>query len=244
MKYVIAPFRSILLMIFFATRRKWALILHLIFFIPMFSGRNKRYLRSISWFKGILHRLLWWILTIITKLLDLIGFWEVFELIYIWIKPGLRPLTEYEVEQLKLIYGDGFHYKMVRVDENSGFARIGTKYAKKSKLGLVTVRIIHFTGPVDCENSQSDMEWLVHEYMHVVQMNKLGSQYMFEALYAQHTNGYYPGNSDSLSKWPKLKYFNLEQQAEIARYIYRDLSNEQDDSPYYQYREQILWEAF
>lgn len=242
MRFIIAPFRSLLLIILYASRRKWAIITHLIFFIPLFNGRNKRYLRSVSTAKSVLHRLLWWFLVIITKLLDLIGFCEVFELFYIWIKPNLRPLTDYEEEQLRLIYGDGFHYSMVKVDENSGFARIGARYANKTKLGLVSGRIIHFTRPLDCKTNQSDMEWLVHEYMHVFQMNKLGSQYILEALYAQHTNGYSPGKPEELLKWPKLKYFNLEQQAEIARYLYRDIRIDKNDSPYRIYHEQILME--
>lgn len=242
MRFVIAPFRSIMIFVYFFALRKWAIILHLLVFIPMFSGRNKLYLRSLSWTKGILHRILWWVIVVITKTLDLYGFWELFELLYIWIKPGLRGLSDYEIRELKEVYGDSDYYRMVKVDENSGFARLGAKYTQKHELGLVSSRIIHFTRPLDCENNQKDMEWLVHEYMHVFQMNKLGSQYMVEALYAQHTNGYFPGKPNDMHKWPKLKYFNLEQQAEIARYLYRDIKDGKENSPYHIYHEQIMME--
>src|SRR5690606_220571 len=111
---------------------------------------------------------------------------------------------------------------VIGIDELSLMAFLGKKYTGKKRLGVTTLRKINFSQRLHLDNL-SDQKWLVHEFVHVLQMQSIGGIYMLEALIAQQRLGYdYVLKTES-----RLKDFNLEQQAEIVSDIIFDDSSDQ-----------------
>ena len=184
---------------------------------PLLGDRNQFNLKK--------HKLLYpinvtiWVILIPIKLFEIIGLSTVLQFLFNSFSKT-RPLTSYEIQELKLIFKESIAYSNIRINESSNWAKIGSKITKTANLGFVWMHTINFTKPILCDSKQSDMAWLVHEMVHVAQFNALGIQYIFEALIAQHFGGYNYGGIDQLNKNKPLKFYNLEQQADIIKHLY------------------------
>ncbi len=202
-------------------KRLIALLKHL-FVVPFSKFERNHYNRQkLSPLKKSLGGISWWIATLFSKIIDLSGLWEIMDVMFSLFKFNTRQLTEFEISEAKKVFGDSLPYSAIRIDENSLFAWIGAKSEGKSQLGMVTFRTVNFTRKLKCEPGNLDSAWLIHELVHVLQMQSLGAQYLYEALYAQKTSGYGYGGQSTLREGHKLHHFNLEQQAEIARHYYK-----------------------
>jgi len=159
-----------------------------------------------------------WIFLIPIKLIEILGLSYLIHFLFsLTIKS--RPLTEFEKQDLKLIFKDSIKYDAIRINETSRWAKIGAKSIRKKHMGFVFLYTINFTRALKCKTVKTDMQWLVHETTHIAQFNKLGLQYILEALIAQQYGGYNFGSIKNAYQNP-LNYFNLEQQAEIIKHIY------------------------
>lgn len=174
-----------------------------------------------------------WVLLLPLKILDLLGFFYLIDFLRsFFIKK--RRLTKFEIEELKLVFGECLNWSAIKINENSYFARVGARSIKKSHLGFVLFNTINFTRPLNCEKSSVDMGWLIHEVVHVVQFKHLGVQYIIEALRAQKNGGYNYGGIRQLQNSKRLSEFNLEQQADIARHYYKYLKSNSNYKNLYQ----------
>lgn len=163
--------------------------------------------------------LLGWIGRVLGKALDVAMVGELIDLLFQIIKPNTRKLTKLEITEAKKVFGKGVTYWQVHIDEKSLIARLGAKFAKSENMGVTTFHTINFTGKVNSQPGNRDMQWLIHELAHVCQMEHVGLQYIVEALVAQNTDGYEYGGYDAL-KGKRLYQFNREQQADIAADYY------------------------
>lgn len=161
-----------------------------------------------------------WVILVPLKILDIIKVFYLIDFIRsLFITK--RKLTPFEISEAKIIFGDAIDYNKIKIQENSILAKWGAKYAKKIHLGFVLFRTICFSRKLKHKQIPSDMEWLIHELVHVLQFEKLGVQYIFEALRAQKYGGYHYKGIDGLKSSKCLSDFNLEQQAEIAKDYYK-----------------------
>lgn len=168
-----------------------------------------------------------WIILIPIKLLEIVGLSHLFNFTFHSLTKT-RPLSAYEISTLKPIFKESIDYSIIRINETSNWAKIGSKVTKTNQLGFVWMQTINFTRPISCDRKKSDMSWLVHEMVHIAQFNALGIQYVFEALIAQHIGGYNYGGIKELKKNNPLNFYNLEQQADIIKDFYLD-QNENSD---------------
>jgi hypothetical protein len=181
-------------------------------------------------YRTVLYRIvsgLIWFILIPIKILDAIGFFYLFDVLRRSLVKT-RKMTSWEVDEARKVFGDSINWRQVRIREHSGMARLGAKSAKKKHIGFVLFRTINFSRDLDHENTSSDMPWLIHELVHVLQFRHLGAQYIIEALRAQQTAGYSYKGVDGLRKAKHLEQFNLEQQADIAKHYYQALRNDQN----------------
>ncbi len=160
-----------------------------------------------------------WFPLLLFHVIDLVFLPEVINLVTCLIKFNTRRLYTLEIEESKKVYGDTFPYWKITIDQASLLANIGKRSIKASQLGFVLFKDINFTRKISCKSYNHDSEWLIHELTHVKQMEYVGSSYIFYALYAQKTAGYSLPNLANKT----LKDLNFEQQAEIARFYYRNL---------------------
>ncbi len=181
-----------------------------------------------SWFKGGLYAFAAWTGRLIAKIIDLFGIGELVDLTGTLLKVNTRSLTEEEVQEAKLVFGDSLPYWRVRIDEWSLIAHVGKWFAErrlKQPVGEMAVTVfgtINFSRRINPKRGNSDMAWLIHELTHVAQNEHVGSQFMGEALYAQNTAGYDYGGVEKLHG-RDLHRFNREQQGDIARDYYKCL---------------------
>ena len=215
--------------------RIWNLLKHL-FIIPFSKSERNKYnqpekpklIDYLRYFGA-------WVGVLITKIIDLTGLYEIVDILFHLVKPNSRKLTELEIQEAKKVFGDSLNYWQIRIDEKSVFAKLGAKFNGSHALGVVTFRSVNFTHKINCKEGNFDTAWLIHELVHVKQMQSLGSQYIFEALYAQNTiAGYYYGGFDTLKGNHKLNHFNLEQQADIAKHYYQYALNGNKDKSVYE----------
>ena len=167
-----------------------------------------------------------WLLLIPIKLIEIFGFSFLLNFIFKSLS-NTRALNTFEINELKTVFKNSIDYSLIRVNESSKWAKIGSKSANTKHLGFVWMNTVNFTTTISCKNKTNDMAWLVHEMVHVAQYNKLGIQYIFEALIAQHIGGYSFGGPEQLNKNNNLNYYNLEQQADIIKLIYLDKSSKE-----------------
>ena len=159
---------------------------------------------------------------LICKIVDLSGITELLDVIFMLTKYKTRSLTKLEIDEAIKVYGTNFPYWQIRIDEHSLVAKIGAKMGGHPNLGmgLVLFRSINFNKQIYCKEGNGDMSWLIHELMHVQQMQKIGSSYIIESLAAQHYWGYDFGSTKNVVNFT-LKHFNIEQQAEIMKSFYQ-----------------------
>ncbi len=189
-------------------------------------GRNRYNRPYFKWHYHLMAAALW-ILFLPLFMLQLLG---VFRLIdRLRFKRKLRKLTTKEIEELQLVYLDSVDYNLVRVLENSIWAKFGSRFVSSKHLGSVFLNTIHFSRAIQAEDDLNDMAWLVHEAAHISQYQKLGIVYIVKALRAQRNGGYHYQN-DWLNG--RLKDFNFEQQADIAKTYYLKIKNNQPTAHY------------
>lgn len=169
--------------------------------------------------KSYYHRLWFWPILLLFSLIDLLLLPEILHFILCLFKFNMRFLSENEILEAKKVFGESLNYQKIILDENSLFANWGAKLAGKNQLGVVIFYSVNFTKKINGLPKSDDMEWLIHELTHLLQLKKVGSSYIFYALYGQHTDGYYL-NKENLKT---LNQYNFEQQAEICRFYYQEM---------------------
>ena len=201
------------------------------FISPFVNSRNQYNTKRFKILK-FYNFLIWWIL-IPLKFLEIFGLSHLLNHIFKWTTKS-RQLNKYEIEFLTTVFPSSINYKVIRINENSKWAKIGAKNTKKHHLAFVWMNTINFTRPINCSVNDSDLRWLVHEMVHITQFKALGIQYIFEALLAQKFGDYNYGGKQNL-KEHQLNYFNLEQQADIIKDYVLDLSQKNDVEIYQPY---------
>lgn len=163
-----------------------------------------------------------WAGRLFTKLLDVVGFAEMLDLLGQVIKFNTRTLTSTEIDEAKKVFGNAVPYWKVRVDEYSLIAALGKWFQGASGMGVTIGYTINFSQKVAPAPGNSDMHWMIHELTHVAQAEAVGLQYIPEALIAQAGTGYnYGGPSALVGK--HLRDFNREQQGDICADYYGDV---------------------
>jgi hypothetical protein len=159
------------------------------------------------------------------RLIDLSGFPEQMDVLFTIFKSKSRQLTIIEIAEAEKVFGKSLKYKRIRIDEKSWFAQKGADMAGYPKIGmgLVLFRSINFNRSINCVKDSTDMAWLIHELTHVRQMQSIGTAYIFESLIAQHYLGYGLPNLETDQNL-KLNELNIEQQAEISKLYYNNLT--------------------
>ncbi|MBK8965765.1 MAG: DUF4157 domain-containing protein [Saprospiraceae bacterium] len=174
-----------------------------------------------DWFVSGLLSGLAWLGRLVGKVFDIVGLPEYLDFIFTLIKFNTRKLNGIEEGEARKVFGNSIDLWRVRLDEKSLIAWIGNKLGGHGggHMAVTTFHTINFTRKISCAPCNSDMAWLIHELVHVSQMEHVGSQYMGEALHAQQTTGYnYGGAAMLVGK--NLKDFNREQQGDIIRDYY------------------------
>lgn len=194
------------------------------------NKRNRFNLSNHTFFYKVLS-FLFWILLIPIKIVDLIGFFYLFDLLRNYLLTT-RKLTEFEISEARLVFGNSLSYTKIRIRTNSKMAKKGAKYANKKTLAFVLFRCVNFSTAIDCENNPKDMARLIHELVHIKHYEKLGVEYIILALRAQRNGGYDYGGEKVLSEKHPLKYFNLEQQGDIVMKYYELLKEGKNTSIY------------
>ncbi|WP_208721230.1 hypothetical protein [Corallococcus aberystwythensis] len=124
----------------------------------------------------------------------------------IGVEPPARKLSDSEISTLKSVYGDSIDYSQMRIKEgNSGlFSTTGRAFTHGNTIYIPP------------ENMPLTPDLLVHESAHVWQHQNGGTDYMSEALVAQHIgDGYdFEKGLDAGKSWSQL---NPEQQAEFLQ---------------------------
>lgn len=152
---------------------------------------------------------------LLTLLFDLFGG---LELLQIWLRLGARttPLTAEERQEVAGLLGAGaLRYGDVRIAEG-GWLRLAFR-ANGNRAFALGHTIFMPT------NRRADLSLLVHELVHTLQYERLGSRYIGEALYAQKQLGrgcYDYGGPEGLAAALAAKQpyacFNREAQAQMA----------------------------
>jgi hypothetical protein len=142
-------------------------------------------------------------------LLDVVFFFDMYEIISNNIKHNTRPLTDDEIEKAKTIFGDKLNYKLIRIDEKA------TIMTKDKGIIYVGFNTINSWGAL-----REDI--FIHELVHVWQYQKFGAGYISNALKAQTSKeGYNYAYNKGWEKRASIHDFNAEQQADIVQDYYR-----------------------
>ena len=130
---------------------------------------------------------------------------------------NVSRLTESEIQVASLVLGEGsIRYHSVRVAEGR---LLGLIFRFNEGRAFTTFHTINL--PRTGGHSREHIELLIHELVHVYQFETVGSIYIYQALRAQQTEGYFYG------RWPQLaidredgkhfKDYNREQQGQVAQ---------------------------
>ena len=136
---------------------------------------------------------------------------------------GVSRLTEPELKAASLVLGEkSIRYHSVRVAEGRLLALIFKFGPGRAFTTFHTVNLPRSGG-----HSREHIELLIHELVHVYQFERIGIDYIFQALRAQSTVGYFYDSRPSLNEWrAKGKHFrdhNREQQGQIAQDYQKDV---------------------
>lgn len=104
-----------------------------------------------------------WVGRFIAKLLDLVGFGEIMDLLWQIIKFNTRPLSQTEITEAKRVFGDSIAYWQVRVDEYSLIATLGALLKGSAGMGVTLFHTINFNRKITPTPGSPDMGWLIHE---------------------------------------------------------------------------------
>ncbi len=160
-----------------------------------------------------------WLTRLSTKGFDLLSAPELADLFWQLVKFNTRSMTALEMAEAHKVFKNTLPYHQIRIDEYSLIAKLGALFNNAPQMGVCTFHTINFTRPLKVAAGNRDMAWLIHELVHVAQMQQVGSQYTAEAIHAQYTEGYrYGGPKGLLGK--QFKDFNREQQGDIIQHYY------------------------
>ena len=173
---------------------------------------------SVKWWKSELlnrpaQRAIYRLSEFMVCFLEIFGVVEIYETINDFVKFNTRPLTNWETNLAKEIFGNSINYKRVRIDE---YAFVGPR---QHRFCYVSFNSINSWGPM--QNST-----FIHEMVHVWQYENLGAIYIPKALSAQFTpEGYNYGGVATLKQYMHegkgFLDFNYEQQGDIVSDYYR-----------------------
>ena len=161
-----------------------------------------------------------WFAVLPFKVIDILLLPEILNILFTAVKFNSRKLNEIEITEAKKVFGNSLPLNEINIDENSLFAWLGSKFNRVKYLGVVSFYSINFNRKLTAKPHNCDMDWLIHELVHILQFKKVGSAYIFYALYAQFTDGYVINTI----KNKRLSHFNFEQQAEIAKFYYQQIA--------------------
>ena len=161
-------------------------------------------------------------MTWLFRLFDLIRGPTVFE--PLWrLFTGAGLLTEKELAAASSVLGsDTIMYGSVRMAEG-GLLRL--VFRLNGGRAFTTFHTINLPG--SGHHARSKLEIVVHELVHVYQFERVGSEYIWQALRAQRAKGYKYGGWAALVEdrcnGKRLCDYNREQQGQIAQDYYRDV---------------------
>jgi hypothetical protein len=160
-----------------------------------------------------------WILTLVSRVFDVLGGPELVEFITHMVTRA-TPLTDAEKTAAKSVLGpSAIRYDEVRVAEGGLLSII---FHFNEGRAFATFHTINL--PSTGEHGRSNLAIVVHELTHVYQYEKTGSLYLGQAIHAQATIGYgYGGGAGLIADHAAGKHYreyNREQQAQIAQDYY------------------------
>lgn len=164
-----------------------------------------------------------------------------------------RPLSAWEIQEARRIFGNRMRYDLVRIHENVGWPDIPYRLSlwlrrlpyREEHNAITLGNHLYFPiplleDPVTPEHPDFyKLPWMLHELTHAWQYQHLGWKYLFSALKVQVRLGpkaYHFGGEDGLVATYRLGQrlidFNLEQQADIVRTYYTRLVQNAEVSPW------------
>lgn len=166
-----------------------------------------------------------------------------------------RSLTAVEIEEAKIVFQGSLEYHRVSVAEEVGWPNwIGELGARLQGTTLTTNNAVTLgnrvffpisleTSPEAIQNNQlTHIAWLIHELTHVLQYQRVGIIYLFQALRDQirqggdvYAYGGEPGLTEAREKGLGASDFNREQQGNLAKDYYLRTKANQDTT---------AWEPF
>jgi hypothetical protein len=160
-----------------------------------------------------------WLATFLTRLLDLVGVPELVDFLWRTVS-HMSPLTGAEIAAASQVLGPtALRWGDVRVAQGG---LLGLWYRLKGDRAFDTFYTVNL--PRSGPHARENLDILIHELVHVVQYERVGSVYGVESLYAQHTSGYDYGGPEglrkALSEGRRFCAFNREQQAQIVQDYY------------------------
>jgi hypothetical protein len=150
---------------------------------------------------------------------DLAGGPELFSLLWRLVT-RTSALTQEELERAASVLGEeAIRFRDVRVAEGGLLNLI---FPRNGQRGFATYHTVNL--PKANGRNRLESGLLVHELVHVLQHERLGSVYIPQCLHAQRTGGYDYGGAEGLRAardgGKRLCDFNREQQAQIAEDYY------------------------
>lgn len=162
--------------------------------------------------------------------------------------PVERGLYTWEIQEARLVFGNGLVYEQVRIHEGASWTNALNRWgARLKRIPYVKVDNAvtlgnHIYFPVRMpeqlffdEPGLSRMAWLIHEMTHAWQYQQMGWRYLALALAAQFRYGAQAyefggeaGLLDFSGRGQRLTSFNLEQQGDIARSYYLRICSQQN----------------
>lgn len=172
-----------------------------------------------AWVRGRPRAVGIWLITLLFRLLDLLGVPELWGLL-VHIGSRVSPLTGEEIGATAAILGPtAIRYTDVRVAEGGVLNLI---FARNQERAFTTFHTINL--PTQGPHQRAHFAILLHELVHVYQYERTGGLYIAEAIYAQNTAGYDYGGPDELQQCLatgiRYRNFNREQQAQLVQDYY------------------------
>jgi hypothetical protein len=127
-----------------------------------------------------------------------------------------RPLRPEEVAASEDILGPcALDHALVRVHEGSPLAALASAWTGRPT-AVATFHLVH------AGREGLDLPSVVHELAHVAQYERAGAAYLWQALRAQHAEGYDYGDLDrARADGRRFRHLNREQQAQLCEDVHR-----------------------
>ena len=157
-----------------------------------------------------------WALRLLSRVFDVLGGPEALEFVSHLLSRA-TPLTSSEIRAAQAVLGDdALQWGQVRVAEGGFLHLVFALNGGRAFTSFHTINI-----PATGAHGRSNVSVIVHELMHVLQYEHVGSLYLGQAIHAQATVGYGYGGAQGLRDkraqgW-HFASFNREQQGQIAQ---------------------------